>query len=155
ADCQWRHLCAGGCPAMALEHRSRARQRVDSDLRRPAGAVSAVRSRARQRVDSDRDAASTPSAGAATALAGAATASTAAATEDLDYRQWWCQMCQELLPQLTWHVARQLFRDHGGAPDKADTNDRIAGCHPGVRPLLTEKGGTRSCGNCSDPIWAQ
>ncbi|OIP05880.1 MAG: hypothetical protein AUJ96_10025 [Armatimonadetes bacterium CG2_30_66_41] len=133
ADCQWRHLCAGGCPAMALEHRSRARQRVDSD----------------------RDAASTPSAGAATALAGAATASTAAATEDLDYRQWWCQMCQELLPQLTWHVARQLFRDHGGAPDKADTNDRIAGCHPGVRPLLTEKGGTRSCGNCSDPIWAQ
>ena len=99
ADCQWRHLCAGGCPAMAIQH--------------PAG------------------------------------------NGGFDYRSWWCQMCQELLPRLTWSVARQLFGEYGGAPDKADTNGRMAGVRPVVRPVPAWKGGSRSCDNGPDPIGVQ
>ena len=88
ADCMWRHVCAGGCPALA----------------RSSAGLSACSAQAGQRVDAPRPAElaeSTPSAGAAT--------ESPAATTDVHYRQWWCQMCQELLPRLTWHVARELF----------------------------------------------
>lgn len=80
ADCMWRHVCAGGCPALALQC-SHDRQPVDS----------------------------TPSAGAA--------------ATDFDYRTWWCQMCQELLPKLTWHVARKLFAQQTGGEPRQDQQD--------------------------------